>query len=282
MSRALFFVVFMICSTFSFSQFVFVDFNQDNFQVQIRYGDSIGYQVEGGYEQLDSLSKEFCMAFEENLPGEKQWLVYTHSLYGAFPIYSNIANWVIQRNITDSTGHLLIRVQWGSWNPLYGKNQEIALQRGEYLAQFLKPFLGSGYAINMLLHSMGSKLLQGALPKLDTTEQLAQVIFVAPDLDVDYFVRDSQLISNHLKHAHCFHTKNDIFLWIAEELNEKPRMGRLDSANIHLPYITFYNTNEMDCLFNNNHANWLTCGEVQATIRKILDDPAVPRDQRPK
>lgn len=263
--------VFLISSAAS-AQYVFVDFNQSDFKFQIRYSDSIGYQLKGVYPQLDSLSKEFVTAYEERFSGEKSWLVYTHSLFGAVPVYSDIANYVVGNKILDSSEHVLVRVQWGSWNPLYDENQEIAVERGGYLAQFLKVFMANDYKVNMLLHSMGSKLLQGALPKLDTGDQLRHVIFVAPDLSADYFKRDSHLIVSHIKHAHCFHTRNDIVLWMSEQINDQPRLGNTDSIQIDLPHISFYNTRKMNCLLKNNHANWLTCPEIQGIIRKILMD----------
>lgn len=217
--------------------------------------------------KLDSLGNEFIEFWNDFYSEKTHLFLYAHSLYGATFLYKDITRTTIQSSILDSTPMPLFIVNWGSWNPLYGKNKDIALQKGKMLASLLQPFLNSGYTIHSLHHSMGARVLEGMLPEFKEGQIIDQVFFVAPDLDSTFLQRDSNLIAKHIRELHIFYSPNDLVLGLAELINQKKRLGNMKKAK-QLNHIHLYDTRELECLLNNNHLNWLTCSD----IRDIISD----------
>jgi len=168
----------------------------------------------------------------------------------------------------------------------YSADEENAQWSEPHLKEFLKELIARcpGASLHLIAHSLGNRILLQALNSLATEEpsvgapQFGQVIFAAPDVDVDEF---RQLVVPALRTARgitLYVSSRDRALVFSGRLHHVPRAG--DSAH-DLVIVPGLDTVDISAVeeSHSGHTYLFQNRAVIADISRILNDAAPPGER---
>lgn len=145
---------------------------------------------------------------------------------------------------------------WPSW----GKTTEYPAdgRNADWAAADLKTFLSdlaqrSGATkVHLIAHSMGNRVLAGALAKLDPGAHAPfdQIVLAAPDLDADVFKRD--LAPQYLRlanHVTLYASSKDEALAAGKKFDRAPRLGDATAGVVVIPSMDTIDVSDVDTSF---------------------------------
>lgn len=148
----------------------------------------------------------------------------------------------------------LLWIRWPGNLPVYAVDKENA----EYIAADLSELLvtitdhvtnketegGNNLEVDILAHSLGSELFKNMYMTMRKTKKcFGDILFCAPDLDVDVFNEGGPLADLHIicRQATVYYSSKDLTLGISSKLNNKGRLGfnGPDARALPLPEYNF-------------------------------------------
>jgi len=193
---------------------------------------------------------------------KRNLLIYLHGMMGGQKLNLHHTKKDLNKRYVEpveSDISRLISIRWPGNTPIYKSNKENIKKVGPDLAKLVSSIIselrtseeGLGVNFDVLIHSMGSQMFTEVfqhLPK-NQTKYFDQILFCAPDLDIDAFNRDRPLSSLHLQceRITVYTSNKDVTLGFSRELNKKGRLG-LDGPHIetaHHPALYFVDMSQV-------------------------------------
>jgi len=120
-----------------------------------------------------------------------------------------------------------ISIIWHPGGLRYKPAWKRTIHKGKIIASILQSIVSQKKNKYFLLcHSMGHRLLEGAMNEMDLSEMQFQTIFLmAPDLDIDVFSKKLSALPAIAKKVILFNHKKDRMLKISKMVHRRERLG---------------------------------------------------------
>jgi len=167
---------------------------------------------------VDEILKIFSFKENENV------LLYIHGVWGHISSYhKNSIKKLGQLKGVDKT----ISIIWHPGGLRYKPAWKRTIDKGKIVAPILQSIVSQKKNKYFLLcHSMGHRLLEGAMDKMDLSEMRFQTIFLmAPDLDIDVFSKKLSDLPTITNKVILFNHKRDRMLKISKLIHRRERLG---------------------------------------------------------
>jgi len=167
---------------------------------------------------LEELLKILSLEKNENI------LLYIHGVWGHISSY--------HKNSVKKLGQLkgvnkTISIIWHPGGLRYKSAWKRTIDKGKIIAPILQTIISRKKNKYFLLcHSMGHRLLEGAISEMDLSEvQLQTIFFAAPDLDIDVFSKKLSALPPIANKVILFNHKKDRMLKVSKMIHRRERLG---------------------------------------------------------
>ncbi|MFK8040860.1 alpha/beta hydrolase [Congregibacter sp.] len=125
--------------------------------------------------------------------------------------------------------------------------------------------------INIVAHSMGSRLVLGGIPASVDNQQFSKLILVAADIDKEAFVAALPKLRQRVKNIALLVSESDRLLLLSQTLNFGERLGQAD--DFLAPGVDVVDVSEFEDLGFSGHLYHLESDRVADALRAILSRP---------
>ncbi|WOJ98501.1 alpha/beta hydrolase [Congregibacter brevis] len=125
--------------------------------------------------------------------------------------------------------------------------------------------------INIVAHSMGSRLVLGGIPATVDNQQFSKLILVAADVDKEAFVAALPKLRQRVTNIALLVSESDRLLLLSQTLNFGERLGQAD--DFMAPGVDVVDVSEFEDLGFSGHLYHLESDRVSDALRAILSDP---------
>ena len=167
---------------------------------------------------LDEVLKIVASKEDENV------LLYIHGVWG------NISSY--HKNSIKKLGGIkgvdkTISIIWHPGGLRYEPAWKRTIDKGKIIAPILQAIVSQKKNKYFLLcHSMGHRLLEGAMDEMDLSEMQFQTVFLmAPDLDIDVFSKKLFALPSIANKVILFNHKKDRMLKVSKMVHRRERLG---------------------------------------------------------
>ena len=212
--------------------------------------------------------------------GSEEVLLFFHAMWGQQASFQRKNLSSVEKILDDQPDNgiqTVITFIWHAGGVLYSRNWQRAFEKGEPLERLIGWIcLHYTNKVNVLCHSMGTRLFEGALSTAidhyGPGMSLGTVILFSPDLDAKADDPDFVRLCKSAKEVVVFMHRRDRFLLLSAWSLGRERMGRSglgDTATVPTsPHISLIDmTDYVKGIQNHTHLNkrW-----VQQSIREVL------------
>ena len=167
---------------------------------------------------LDEILK--IVSFDEN----ENILLYIHGIWGHLkPYHKNTLKRFGQLKGVDKT----ISIIWHPGGLRYKPAWKRTINKGKIIAPILQTIVSrKNNKYFLLCHSMGHRLLEGAISEMNLSEVKFQTIFfAAPDLDIDVFSKKLSDLPSIANKMILYNHKRDRLLKVSKIVHRRERLG---------------------------------------------------------
>jgi esterase/lipase superfamily enzyme len=149
----------------------------------------------------------------------------------------------------------------GRATPLaYTRDQRNADVSATSLASVLRTLTNTGATVHVIAHSMGNRVLSGALGRLngfasDSLRGLGELALLAPDVDSELFKQAAKDIASSAKRVTLYASSQDGALLLAQRVSGYPRAGQAGAGILIIPEVQTIDASAVDTsLVGLNHS----------------------------
>lgn len=228
---------------------------------------------QGGPSRVDALLDEVRAAY----PAAQKLLVFVHGYNSDFQAPFQIgATWV-----SSLSSEPVIVYSWPSNHATlkYVDDETNNTWSQDHFRAFLLAILNSAKApptVDILAHSMGNRLVAGALDYLGATQQptrnkVGQVVFAAPDIDSGTFFEMVPTMATVAAGLTMYGSSHDDALRFSRELHGHCRAG-LVGCDYTVPSVANFNAIDASIFYCDllGHGYWAQSNTIRADIAAVL------------